>query len=353
MWRASCCGATTALLLAAAAPSARAQHWSDVDFAKCETHQGIKWEIEAHGSGADVYMNLVDSDSGRCLAIKDCKINKDTASDYGRVVVEPCTSSNVCGGKNQHWRFRDQHASPMLLSNKPPVAPSAIENGFEGLLDTGTHYCMCDVFSPAQVDNTKVNVAAYCGAGNSQFKYDPADKTIRLRDPQHFNLGQCLHAKPCNSHDTPPCSLPTSWGTVFVVLFSLGAALYIGGGVAHGVKNTGQPLGPRAHPHFEMVGELRGLVEDGVSFTRARMNGDKGAPSKGLLGPDTEQKKEKKETKEKKTQKKEKEKERADEEPRAATASGGGSATAPASAPDTPATGTPAGGGGRWQHFPA
>ena len=118
--------------------------------------------------------------------------------------------------------------------------------------------------------------------------------------------------------------------------------------VAHGVKNAGQPLGPRAHPHFEMVGELRGLVQDGVSFTRARMNGDKGAPSKGLLGPDKEQKKEKK------TEKKEKkEKERADEAPRAATASGGGSATAPASAPDTPATGTPAGGGGRWQHVPA
>ena len=50
------------------------------------------------------------------------------------------------------------------------------------------------------------------GAGNSQFDIKlKEDGTIRLRDPQHFSYGQCLHAKTCDEKSTPPCTLPASY----------------------------------------------------------------------------------------------------------------------------------------------
>eukprot|EP01047_Picozoa_sp_COSAG01_P035416 COSAG01_NODE_2715_length_7199_cov_15.544507_6_plen_118_part_00 len=85
---------------------------------------------------------------------------------------------------------------------------------------------MCDVYSPDKVGGTLVNVASYCGASNSQFQASASDGSIRLVDPQHSQLGQCLHAAQCSSSSTPPCSLPSSWGSLFSVLVIAAAVLY-------------------------------------------------------------------------------------------------------------------------------
>lgn len=260
--------------------------WSPVDWAKCGTKQGgVRWKFQSHDGGK--YMRLIDVETGRCLAIQNCELPVPGGeADYGKMVVEPCTSSNKCaaphfdrslvqrcvsdfgflvlpaeaitsliycgrcGGKNQQWRFRNQHETPVLLSASPPAGPAAIESGnngamrcmhaenclraaaeviltpVAGLTDSGKHWCMCDVYSPDKVGGTLVNVASYCGASNSQFQASASDGSIRLVDPQHSQLGQCLHAAQCSSSSTPPCSLPSSWGSLFSVLVIAAAVLY-------------------------------------------------------------------------------------------------------------------------------
>lgn len=188
-------------------------------------------------------MNIIERESGRCLAIKDCVFTSGSDA-YGRLVAEPCTTDNSCGGKNQQWRFRDQHATPVLETTTPPTAACAIESGTNGWSETGQHWCACDVFSPERVGGTLVNVAPYCGAANSQFDIKLSkDGTIRLRDPQHTSLGQCLHAKPCDSSATPPCRLPFGWGWIFIILLSVCGAIYTGGGIIFGVRSQGKALG--------------------------------------------------------------------------------------------------------------
>jgi hypothetical protein len=225
-------------------------------------------------------MNIIESESGRCLAIKDCEFIAG-GDLYGRLVVEPCTTSNSCDGKNQQWRFRNQHATPVLTTTTPPSEPCAIESGTTGWADVGDHWCACDVFSPERVGGTLVNVAKYCGAANSQFNIKVSDDgTIRLRDPQHTSLGQCLHAKPCDGSATPPCHLPLSWGWAFIIVFGACAAVYAGGGITFGVRSQGKSPGLDAHPHYEQVMAIGGLVQDGVVWTRtelANRRGDKEA----------------------------------------------------------------------------
>ena len=56
-------------------------------------------------------------------------------------------------------------------------------------------------------------------------------------------------------------------------MFSLAVGGYIGGGVTHAVKVQGRALGDgwALLPHLEFWQEVRGLVEDGVKFTRAEV----------------------------------------------------------------------------------
>eukprot|EP01052_Picozoa_sp_SAG31_P015956 SAG31_NODE_1040_length_10203_cov_3.045428_9_plen_366_part_00 len=277
--------------------SAATVHWSEVDWAKCDDQpsaeaSGTKWEFHSAGANA---MRVKDVATSRCLAIQDCAMPVPGASaPYGKIVVEPCSTSNSCQGANQLWRFRCQHDNPMLITNVPPDHACAIESGthdFGGSGDAASlqlhldrlnatsvsngqnNWCMCDVFSPDQVGNTLVNVAPYCGAANSQFVSSASDGTIRLRDPQHSGLGQCLHAKPCTSASKPPCSIPLSDGWIFSILFVVAVAIYLVGGIGYGVKTQTKQLGLQAHPHYEQMHAVGGLVVDGVMFTHARLNG--------------------------------------------------------------------------------
>ena len=338
------------LLLALIGGASGTEHWSDVNWAKCEGGSGIKWDLSTHDGGD--YMSVIDRESGRCLAVKDCEYTAG-GDAYGRLILEPCTTSNACQGKNQRWRFRNQHASPMLITTTPPAEPTAIECGAKGFPDgpgadggQGS-WCICDVFSPDRVGGTLVNVAGYCGASNSQFVFHTEDDTIRLKDPQHSGLGQCLHGKPCDSSSTPPCSLPASWGDTFLILFCVAGALYAGGGVAFGVR-SGEPAGLTAHPHHAAIKAVAGLAQDGVAFTRARIaerRGGGGARGAALLddsdrggqspGKSSKRKKEKKERREKQPA-------AADESP----------AEAPSAAASSAAAGTSAGDGGRWVKVP-
>ena len=256
-------------------PSLAPGAWTDVGWAKCETvDDGGRWDISTHDGGK--WMNIKERESGRCLAIKDCVFTPG-GDAYGRLVVEPCTSSNICNGKNQQWRFRDQHATPVLITTTPPTKPCALETGTNGWSDVGEHWCACDVFSPQRVGGTLVNVAKYCGAGNSQFDIKLTDDgTIRLHDPQHASLGQCLHAKACDGSATPPCSLPLSWGWMFIIIFGVGTIGYAGGGISFGVRSQGKPAGLEAHPHYEQVVAISGLVQDGVVWTRTEITNRRG-----------------------------------------------------------------------------
>lgn len=268
--------ATAQALPAAGTPSLAPGAWTDANWAKCDTvDDGGKWDIETHEGGK--WMNIIERESGRCLAIKDCMFT--TGGDaYGRLVVEPCTTSNSCGGKNQQWRFRDQHATPVLITTTPPAKACAIESGTEGFSEVGQHWCACDVFTPSLVGGTLVNVAGYCGASNSQFDVSKLteDGTIRLRDGQHSSLGQCLHARPCDDSAKPPCTLPAAWGWTFVIALSVCAAVYGGGGIGFGVRSQGKPPGVDAHPHYEQLSAIGGLVQDGVAWTQTQIANRRG-----------------------------------------------------------------------------
>lgn len=74
----------------------------------------------------------------------------------------------------------------------------------------------------------------------------------------------CLPAEPCLP---PSCVLPLGWGWPFVTVITLGAAVYVGGGVAYGHNTMGRPLGATAHPHHDQIAAPGGLVMDGVVFS--------------------------------------------------------------------------------------
>lgn len=59
---------------------------------------------------------------------------------------------------------------------------------------------------------------------------------------------------------------PDNWGTTFVVIVGLGAALYVGGGSVIGARAYGGSTSLRAHPHYRRWTEIQGLCADGLAF---------------------------------------------------------------------------------------
>lgn len=81
-----------------------------------------------------------------------------------------------------------------------------------------------------------------------------------------------------------------SWGSVFLILFFVGAACYLGGGLYYNTKKRDPPLEPGVHalPHIEYWRTLPGLVKDGCSFAHrkgreAYMTHVQGAPADPAL----------------------------------------------------------------------
>jgi hypothetical protein len=76
------------------------------------------------------------------------------------------------------------------------------------------------------------------------------------------------------------------WGWFLIGFLALGAAGYVGGGVAYNVKVKGAAPGPGALPHPGFWRELRALVEDGAKFAVAeakRRAGGGGGGAEQLL----------------------------------------------------------------------
>eukprot|EP01044_Picomonas_judraskeda_P024773 COSAG03_NODE_6947_length_984_cov_0.789831_1_plen_202_part_10 len=71
------------------------------------------------------------------------------------------------------------------------------------------------------------------------------------------------------------CPIPQgAWGSTFLLLSAIAAALYVGGGAGFSKHTTGRV----AHPHAEIWRECAGLVLDGVRFAAAVL-GSGGVPS--------------------------------------------------------------------------
>jgi hypothetical protein len=95
----------------------------------------------------------------------------------------------------------------------------------------------------------------------------------------HGQSDVAFYISVCNGWTAPVIELGdpagAGWESVYVLVL-LGLAYFVGGS-ALGARRKGQPLkkGPemlQAHPHYGNWMQLHGLVQDGVSFSRARVN---------------------------------------------------------------------------------
>ena len=69
------------------------------------------------------------------------------------------------------------------------------------------------------------------------------------------------------------CSVPPShWGQYTLLLLGLCGGLYVAAGVVLG-SQQGKGYAVRAHPHFQGWMQVKGLVHDGVAFSKARLQG--------------------------------------------------------------------------------
>ena len=158
-----------------------------------------------------------------------------------KMSIEYCTT--IC----MHWFGREAPGAPL----KHDVVYAGAQFGLQ---------CFC---MPAQFPATGVDVAQ---STNTKGNCDVPCKA----DP----------SKTCGGgwHNTVikiDCS--TAWGWSFVLGFALLAGLYTGGGVAInrgrvGTAGVGQHW-TQLLPNRRVWVELRSLVQDGVSFTRARLQG--------------------------------------------------------------------------------
>jgi hypothetical protein len=76
----------------------------------------------------------------------------------------------------------------------------------------------------------------------------------------------------------PPCN--SSWGLTMIVALGVAVALYVGGGVGCAVKAQGAAPGIAAHPHYDRMVQLAGLVQDGTTFFAMRLQNRGGARAK-------------------------------------------------------------------------
>lgn len=62
-----------------------------------------------------------------------------------------------------------------------------------------------------------------------------------------------------------------AWGAPFLLAATLICVAYVGGGLGFAVRQQGAPLAVHSHPHYDRWSALRGLVADGITFSRKRL----------------------------------------------------------------------------------
>ena len=166
---------------------------------------------------------------------------------------------------------------------------------------------------------------------------------------------------------------PLGW--TFLLVVSLGATLYVGGGIVYRVRMAGAPARLSSHPHIHRFRQLQALCADGAAFVRhqqykgnaqrkGQLSSTAGTPliaadarqqdrgDRDSSGSDRHRQKSSKKAEKKASSSSSSRASR--ESSSAAVASvDGAPASAMAAAAAAPAFGTAAGGGGRWVHIPS
>ena len=100
-------------------------------------------------------------------------------------------------------------------------------------------------------------------------------KTGNFKTPQPYGGATCDKSNCCLSPlpCTTPCVLPSGWGVVFLLVFSVTTFLYVMGGAGYAIKVQGKDYKTDGVtslcPHHAMWAFLSGLVNDGAALTSA------------------------------------------------------------------------------------
>ena len=367
-------------LVAAAAlaplPAADGRTWSDLTMGPCSaTDKYQQFTVQQSSSGRGT---IVDRETGRCAAVKDCDVSlkggAHGAWQYGVVVLDDCDAVSACSqwtavpesapGKALFKASEEEDGLSFLLN------AVGTPDGFNGNPVTPEDWAAIDKKLPRAEWVLAYGMPTASGFSglegtNSEWGYDASTGQVRVSQAADL-LGKtackdaiencCLIAKPCSW----PCNaLGDGW--LFILLLTLGAAGYLGGGALHAHKTQGKTLAADGWqamvPHRARWVELGALVQDGIQFSRARLRGVDPPPGGGgsmdaaLLAPVSDERREQKESGGGGKKKRGAGKKRSKQKRSSGEGSPPGSpAPAPAPAPaadPAPAAGTAAGDGGK------
>jgi hypothetical protein len=210
-----------------------------------------------------------------------------------------------------------------------------------------------------------------CSIRDATQLFDNAEKTCKpgISTPEWVPGANGKATCTCTAWQPCFCrrrSLASRWGAAFLVLAAAASVLYAGGGFAlgrsQGRRAAAGPAGALAvHPHFAQWCTLAGLARDGVAYARACAAGGRAAAAGAARPAVADSPKKAARGKAKKAAREPKPRDAGSakapaggggpaagglEEPLASVAAEGAPAGGPA------ASGTAAGGGGRWVHVP-
>lgn len=149
-----------------------------------------------------------------------------------------------------------ESASPTPLA---PTATQPAEAGFQVAFKMGLGPCKG---SPdARTVRYQFQCDAAAGVGTPDVVYESVAKTRCDYTVAWKTAYACPGGGPGGG------GLFGGHGTMLTILFFVGAAAYVGGGMYYRVKKGGIPLGIEAVPNIDFWRELPALVKDGMQFT--------------------------------------------------------------------------------------
>lgn len=110
-------------------------------------------------------------------------------------------------------------------------------------------------------DSRKVDLHFACGKHGAAMTLDAAQLTSISYKLTVTDLSLCATI-PASAHGL-------SWGSIFLLCFSLSSLAYFGGGTYYNVKYRGAEKSVEAIPQVEYWRQLPGLVKDGLKFSWA------------------------------------------------------------------------------------
>lgn len=227
--------------------------WSKLSWAACNPDDAAqKFHLDP------VSGRWEDKATGRCMSVVD----KKQPEEFGKVALDTCGGADYKGTPSgQKWTVQPADTSKVgtgiAMDVHSPINPA--------------QFCINLPLSDCQASQQcfdGFNFVTYkaCGVPNSMLKFNK-DGTVVSNDG--FFKDKCLTQQPCNSESTPPCTLPSGWGTSFTIVVLLALVLYAGGGIGYAFKMRGAPLALASHPHHTQMLSLSGLVVDGLKYTVA------------------------------------------------------------------------------------